>query len=123
MFGNDASVAFAGSQGNFELNVYKPLMAFDTVESLVLLTDAMESFRLHLVEGLGVDEARIGENLRRSLMLVTALTPHIGYDRAAEIAEAAHANGSTLREEAVRLGHCSGDEFDAWVRPQDMTHP
>ncbi|MBX7160812.1 MAG: class II fumarate hydratase [Acidimicrobiia bacterium] len=123
VFGNDASVAFAGSQGNFELNVYKPLMAFDTVESLVLLSGAMSSFRVHLVEGLAADEDRIGDNLSRSLMLVTALTPHIGYDRAAEIAKAAHVAGSTLREEAVRLGYCSAEEFDAWVRPGDMTHP
>lgn len=123
VFGNDASVAFAGSQGNFELNVYKPLIAFDTVESLRLLTDAMDSFRVHLVDGLAADEVRIRANLERSLMLVTALTPHIGYDKAAEIAKAAHANGTTLREEAARLGHCTPAEFDAWVRPADMTHP
>lgn len=123
VFGNDASVAFAGSQGNFELNVYKPLMAFDTVESLRLVTDAMDSFRANLVDGLAADVERIGTNLTRSLMLVTALAPHIGYDKAAAIAEAAHARGTTLQAEAQRLGHCTPEQYDAWVRPADMTHP
>lgn len=123
VFGNQTTVAFAGSQGHFELNVYKPVIADAVLQSVRLLADAADSFRRHCVEGIKADEDRIGELLGRSLMLVTALAPRIGYDRAAAVAKAAHANGTTLREEAVRLGHVTGEEFDALVRPQDMTGP
>jgi fumarate hydratase class II len=121
VFGNQTTVAFAGSQGHFELNVYKPVMADAVLQSIRLLADAADSFRRHCVEGIVADEARIRDLLGRSLMLVTALAPRIGYDKAAAVAKAAHRNGTTLREEAVRLGHVSGEEFDALVRPQDMT--
>ena len=121
VFGNQTTVAFAGSQGHFELNVYKPVMADAVLQSIRLLADAADSFRRHCVEGIVADEARIRDLLGRSLMLVTALAPRIGYDKAAAVAKAAHRNGTTLREEAVRLGHVSSEEFDALVRPQDMT--
>lgn len=121
VFGNQTTVAFAGSQGHFELNVYKPVMADAVLQSIRLLADAADSFRRHCVEGIVADEARIRDLLGRSLMLVTALAPRIGYDKAAAVAKAAHRNGTTLREEAVRLGHVTGEEFDALVRPQDMT--
>ena len=123
VFGNQTTVAFAGSQGHFELNVYKPVMADAVLQSIRLLADAADSFRRHCVEGIVADESRIRDLLGRSLMLVTALAPRIGYDKAAAVAKAAHRNGTTLREEAVRLGHVSGEEFDALVRPQDMIGP
>ncbi len=123
VFGNQTTVAFAGSQGHFELNVYKPVIADAVLQSIRLLADGAESFRKHCIEGLKADEARIADLLGRSLMLVTALAPRIGYDKAADIAKAAHANGTTLREEALRLGHVTADEFDALIRPQDMTGP
>ncbi|MHB2169279.1 class II fumarate hydratase [Alsobacter sp. R-9] len=121
VFGNQATVAFAGSQGHFELNVYKPVIADAVLQSIRLLADAADSFRAHCIEGIQPDEPRIREHLDRSLMLVTALAPRIGYDAAAAVAKAAHANGTTLREEAIRLGHVSGEEFDALVVPSAMT--
>jgi fumarate hydratase, class II len=120
VMGHDVAIGFAASQGQFELNVYKPLIAYDVLDSMTLLADAMASFSAHCVEGIEVDAQRTTELLERSLMLVTALAPHIGYDRAARIAKAAHANGWSLREAALALGEVSATDFDAWVRPQAM---
>ncbi|MEO6653477.1 MAG: class II fumarate hydratase [Ilumatobacteraceae bacterium] len=123
VFGNDTAVAFAGSQGNFQLNVYKPIMLHDTLDSIALLADAIRSFTDECLVGLEPDETRIAENLAANLMLVTALVPHIGYDRAAEIAKRAIASGSTLREAAIGLGHVTADQYDEWIDPAAMTHP
>ena len=123
VFGNHTTIAVAASQGHLELNVFKPVLAYDMLQSIRLLADAARSFTDNLVVGIRADEGRIGELMRRSLMLVTALTPKIGYDKAAKIAKAAHANGTTLREEAVRLGFVSAEEFDRLVRPERMTGP
>jgi fumarate hydratase class II len=123
VFGNDHAVAFAGSQGNFQLNAYKPLILYNLLESAELLADACSSFAARCVTGIVADEARIAEHLEGSLMLVTALSPHIGYERSATIAQTAHREGITLRQAALRLGYVSEAEFDAWMRPQDMTHP
>jgi fumarate hydratase class II len=123
VFGNHATVTVAASQGHLELNVLKPVLAYDMLQSIRLLADAARSFTDHCVAGIRADKARIEDLMRRSLMLVTALTPRIGYDNAAKIAKAAHANGTTLREEAVRLGLISAEEFDRLVRPERMTRP
>ena len=120
VFGNDATVAFAGSQGNFELNVYKPVMVHAVLESIRLLADGCRSFTDHCAVGIEPNYERIQQNLDSNLMLVTALNPHIGYDRAAKIAKRAHAEGSTLREAAVAEG-LSGEDFDRWVVPAEMT--
>ncbi|MBP6251879.1 MAG: class II fumarate hydratase [Rubrivivax sp.] len=121
VMGNDVAIGMAGASGNFELNVYKPVIAHNLMQSLRLLADGMRSFHTHCAAGIQPDEARIGELLQRSLMLVTALNPHIGYDKAAQIAKRAHHEGLTLREAAVASGHLSGEQFDAWVRPERMT--
>ena len=121
VFGNHTTMTLANSQGHFELNVYKPVLAYCMLQSIALVADAARSFTDNCIAGIRADEKRIGELMRRSLMLVTALTPRIGYDNAAKIAKAAHANGTTLREEAVRLGFVSGEEFDLIVRPEKMT--
>jgi len=123
VFGNQTTLSLAGSQGHFELNVYKPVIAYATLQSIRLLADASSSFTEHCVTGIRADESRIREHMERSLMLVTALAPVIGYERAAAIAKAAHANGTTLREEAIRLGYVSADDFDRLVRPDQMTRP
>jgi fumarate hydratase, class II len=123
VFGNQATIAFAGSQGHFELNVYKPVIAFAFLESLALLADAVDSFRRHCVEGLDANRKRIDELMRQSLMLVTALAPRIGYDNAAKIAKAAHLNGTSLREEALASALVDAAEFDALVRPEAMLAP
>ena len=123
VFGNQTTVTVAGSQGHFELNVYKPVLAYAMLQSIRLLGDAMTSFTDNCVTGIKANEPRIRELMQRSLMLVTALAPRIGYDKAAQVAKAAHANGTTLREEAVRLGFVSGAEFDRLVRPEKMTRP
>jgi fumarate hydratase class II len=123
VIGNDTAVAFAGAQGHFELNVFKPMMAYTTLQSLRLLADAMESFTEHCVVGLVPNEARIREHLRSSLMLVTALAPKIGYYKAAEVATKAHKEGTTLREAALALGATSADEFDSIIRPEEMCEP
>ena len=123
VFGNNTSITVAGSQGHFELNVYKPVMAYAMLQSIRLLGDAANSFTDNCIVGIKANEPRIAELMRRSLMLVTALAPHIGYDKAAQVAKAAHANGTTLREEAVRLGYVSGKDFDRLVRPGQMTRP
>ncbi len=123
VFGNDAAVAMAGSQGNFQLNVYKPVMAHNVLESVALLGDACASFEEHCARGLEPDVDRIEHNLEQNLMLVTALNPHIGYDKGAEIAKKAHAEGTTLREAAIASGHLSAEDFDRWVDPMAMTRP
>jgi fumarate hydratase class II len=120
VMGHDVAIGFAASQGHFELNVYKPLIALDVLDSLRLLGDAMESFTNHCVAGIEVDTQRTTELLNRSLMLVTALTPHIGYDRAAAIAKRAQSQGTSLREAALVEGDVSADNFDRWVRPAAM---
>ena len=123
VFGNQTTITVAGSQGHFELNVFKPVMAFAMLQSIHLLGDAARSFADNMVAGIEANEERIEELLERSLMLVTALSPKIGYDNASKVAKAAHKNGTTLREEAVKLGFVTEDEFDRLVRPGDMTHP
>ena len=120
VMGNNATMTIAGSQGHLELNVFKPLMAYTMLQSIRLLTDAVISFTDNCVAGVEANRERIKEHLDRSLMLVTALAPHIGYDKAAEIAKAAHKRGTTLREEALRLGAISAEDFDRLVRPEDM---
>ncbi len=121
VFGNDAAVAFAGSQGNFQLNVYKPVMVHNVLESIELLGDASHAFDAYCAAGLEPEHARIEANLARNLMLVTALNPHIGYDRAAAIAKHAHHEGLTLREAALASGHVTAGQFEAWVVPHAMT--
>ena len=123
VMGNDAAVAVAGSRGNLELNVCKPVIIHNVLHSIVLLTDACRTFRQFAVEGMEPDRERIQEHLSNSLMLVTALNPIIGYDKAAEVAKKAHKDKSTLRQAAVALGYLSGEEFDKAVRPEDMIHP
>jgi fumarate hydratase class II len=123
VLGNTTVVNVAASQGHFELNVYKPVIAHALLQSIGLLADAAQSFRFHCVDGLSANRAKIDDMMRRSLMLVTALTPQIGYDNAAKIAKAAHANGTTLKEEALRLGLISAEDFDRLVRPELMLHP
>src|SRR3954468_8597061 len=123
VMGNQTAMGFAGSQGHFELNVFNPVMAYNFLQSCRLLADAAVSFTDNMVGGIEAREDNIKANLERSLMLVTALAPHIGYDKAAKIAKTAHANGTTLREEAVGGGYVTNEEFDAWVRPEDMIHP
>ncbi len=123
IFGNQTAITVAGSQGHFELNVYKPVLAHCMLQSIQLMADAARSFTEHCIVGIRADEKRIDELMRRSLMLVTALAPRIGYDNAAKVAKTAHARGTTLKEEAVRLGLVSVDEFDRLVKPEKMTHP
>jgi fumarate hydratase class II len=123
VFGNQTTITVAASQGHLELNVYKPVIAHGMLQSIRLLADACVSFSENCIVGIRAHEDRIGELMRDSLMLVTALAPRVGYDRAAAIAKAAHANGTTLREEAIRLGDVSAEEFDRLVRPERMTHP
>ena len=123
VFGNDATVGFAGSQGNFQLNVFKPVMAWCCLESIQLIGDSCVSFNDHCAVGIEPNLARIQANLDSNLMLVTALNRHIGYDKAAKIAKNAHKKGLTLRDSALESGELTGDEFDAWVVPVDMTHP
>jgi fumarate hydratase class II len=123
VFGNQTTVTVAGSQGHFELNVYKPVLAYCMMQSIQLLADVTRSFTEHCVRGIRADEKRIRDLMERSLMLVTALAPKIGYDNAAKVAKAAHARGTTLKEEAVRLGFVSGAEFDRLVQPSKMIHP
>jgi fumarate hydratase, class II len=123
VFGNDHAVAFAGSQGNFQLNVYKPVILHNLLESAQLLADACRSFTVHCATGIEPAEKRIKEHLDGSLMLVTALSPHIGYEKAAKISLTAYHEDTTLREAALKLGFLTAEQFDAWVRPEDMTHP
>jgi len=123
VMGNDAAIGFAGSQGNFELNVFKPVMVFNYLHSVELLADASNSFVDHCVAGIEVNRAQIDSYVQNSLMLVTALAPKIGYDNAAKVAKAAHHSGISLREAAINLGYVTAEEFDAIVKPEDMTHP
>jgi fumarate hydratase class II len=123
VMGNDTAVAVAGSRGNLELNVCKPVIIHNILHSITLLADSCQAFREFAVEGLEPDRAQIRRHLENSLMLVTALNPLIGYDKAAEVAKKAHTEGSTLRESAVALGYLTPEEFDRAVRPADMTHP
>jgi fumarate hydratase class II len=120
VMGNDVAIGIGGASGNFELNVYKPLLAHNFLQSLRLLADGMLSFEAHCVRGIEARRERIAELLERSLMLVTALAPHIGYDRAAAIAKRAHQEGSTLRAAALAAGDVTAEQFDLWVRPADM---
>ncbi|NTX50940.1 class II fumarate hydratase [Myxococcus sp. CA051A] len=121
VMGNDVAVSIGGASGNFELNVFKPLIIHNVLQSCRLLADGMRSFRLNCAVGIEPNRARIQENLERSLMLVTALNPHIGYDNAAKIAKQAHKEGKTLKEVAVALGLLTSEQFDQWVRPEKMT--
>jgi fumarate hydratase, class II len=123
VMGNDAAIGFAGSQGNFELNVFKPVIIYNFLHSVRLLTDACRSFREHSVAGMGIDAERIERYVNSSLMLVTALTPRIGYDKAAEIAKKAHHEKLSLREAALKLGYLTEKEFDEIIQPEKMTHP
>ena len=123
VFGNHATITFAGSQGHFELNVFNPVMAYNFLQSCRLLADAAISFTDNLVIGIEAREDNIKAALERSLMLVTALAPKIGYDKAAQVAKTAHKNGTTLKEEALRLGFVTEKEFDELVRPEKMIGP
>ena len=123
VMGNDAAVGFAGSQGHFELNVYKPMMAYNVLQSMQLLGDASSAFTDNLIDGLAADEVRIDKLMRESLMLVTALAPEIGYDNATKVAKTAHKNGTTLLQEAIALGFVDKETFDRVVRPENMIGP
>jgi fumarate hydratase class II len=123
VFGNDAAVAFAGSQGHFQLNVFKPLMIHNVLESADLMADSCDSMRIHCATGIVPQMNRIQQNLDNSLMLVTALNPHIGYEKSATIAKTALQKGTSLKEAAVSLGYVSAEDYDLWVIPAEMTHP
>jgi fumarate hydratase class II len=123
VMGNDAAVGFAGSQGHFELNVYKPMMAYNVLQSMQLLGDASATFTKNLIDGLQADEARIDKLMRESLMLVTALAPEIGYDNATKVAKTAHKNGTTLKQEAIGMGFVDEETFERVVRPENMVGP
>ncbi len=120
VFGNDVAVNFGGASGNFELNVFRPMIAYNVMQSVRLLADGMRSFNDHCAVGITPNRERIAELVQRSLMLVTALNPHIGYDKAAFIAKKAHKEGTSLREAAIASGHLTGEQFDQWVRPEKM---
>jgi fumarate hydratase class II len=123
VMGNDVAIGFAGSQGNFELNVFNPVMIHNLLHSIRLLKDACRGFVDYCVNGIELNRAQIDKHLRESLMLVTALNPHIGYDNAAKIAKHAHKQGISLRESAIALGLLTGEQFDEYVKPEEMTHP
>ena len=120
VLGNDTTISFAGTQGNYELNVFKPVMAYNFLQSAQLLADAMTSFNEHCAVGIEANKSRIKELVDKSLMLVTALNTHIGYENAAKIAKTAHKNGTTLKEEAINLGLLTAEQFDEWVKPENM---
>ena len=120
VLGNDTTISFAGSQGHFQLNVFKPVMAANFLQSAQLLADVCISFDEHCATGIEPNYQRIKQQLDQSLMLVTALNTHIGYENAAKIAKTAHKNGTTLKEEAINLGLVTAEQFDEWVRPEDM---
>lgn len=123
VIGNDVTITIAGASGNFELNVYRPVLAFNILQSIRLMAEVSVSFAENCVDGILADEERIHKNLHNSLMLVTALNPHIGYDKAAEVAKKAHKNNKTLRETIVELGYMSGEDFDRLVKPEKMIKP
>jgi fumarate hydratase, class II len=122
IMGNDVAITVGGASGNFELNVYKPLMIHNFLQTCRLIADGCDSFRQHCVDGIEPNYPRIEENLQKSLMLVTALNPHIGYDKAAQIAKKAHKEGTNLKDAALALGHLTSEQFDQWVVPGDMVH-
>jgi fumarate hydratase, class II len=121
VIGNDVAVSTGGMQGHYQLNVFKPLMAANVLQSAALLGDACNSFAEHCVQGIEPNRSAIKQHLDNSLMLVTALNTHIGYEKAAQIAKAAHKNGTTLKQEAIKLGFVTAEQFDAWVVPAAMT--
>ena len=121
VFGNDVAINIGGASGNFELNVFRPMIIHNFLQSVRLLADGMNSFEEHCARGIAANHERIEELMERSLMLVTALTPHIGYDKATEIAKHAHREGSTLKQAALALGYVTSEQFDQWVRAEDMT--
>lgn len=123
VMGNDATINLAGTQGNFELNVFKPVMIYNFLQSVRLLADTCRMFNIHCAKGIEPNRERLAENMNKSLMLVTALNPHIGYDKAAKIAKNAHHKGITLKESALELGILTAEEFDKYVRPEDMISP
>jgi fumarate hydratase class II len=123
VFANDTAVTFADSQGNFELNVFKPVMIHNFLHSIRLLHDSSHGFVEYCIRGIELNRKQIDEHLQGSLMLVTALNPHIGYDKAAQVAKHAHKKGISLRESAIALGFLSGEDFDKFVKPEEMTHP
>jgi fumarate hydratase class II len=123
VMGHDAAIGFAASQGQFELNVFKPLIVLDVLDSQRLLADAMRSFGTHCVAGLRVNADHVKAQVSKSLMLVTALAPHIGHTLAAQVAQKAQASGTTLREAALELGAVAAEDFDAWMQPQHMLQP
>lgn len=123
VFANDLATSFGGSQGNFELNVFKPVMIHNFLHSVRLLNDATHSFIEYCISGIQLNREKIDEHVRDSLMLVTALNPYIGYDNAAKVAKNAHKKGISLRESAIELGVLSGEEFDKYVKAEEMTHP
>ena len=123
VMGNDAAIGFAGSQGNFELNVFKPVMIYNFLHSVRLLADSCRSFREHCAAGIEVNRSQIDKYVKNSLMLVTALSPLVGYDKSAKIAHTAHVDHSSLRAAAIKLGFLTGEEFDHWVKPEEMTSP
>jgi fumarate hydratase class II len=123
VFGNDVAITIGGASGNFELNVFKPLIAYNALQSIRLVGDTCASFEAHCARGIEPNRPEIDRRLRGSLMLVTALAPHLGYDKSASVAKHAHATGKTLREAALELGYVTPEEFDAWVKPEDMVGP
>jgi fumarate hydratase class II len=123
VFGSDVAINFGGASGNFELNVFRPMIAHNFLQSVRLLADGMTSFNDHCAAGIAPNRERIAELVSASLMLVTALNPHIGYDKAAFIAKKAHKEGSSLRSAAVASGYVTSEQFDVWVIPAKMTHP
>ena len=123
VMGNDTAITFAGASGNFELNVYRPVIAFNILQSIRLLADACDSFLVNAIEGIEPNKKRIHENLYNSLMLVTALNPHIGYDKAAKVAKKAYSENLSLREAIVELDYMSEEDFDKLVQPEKMIRP
>jgi fumarate hydratase, class II len=123
VFGNDVAINIGGASGNFELNVFKPLLIHNFLQSVRLLADGMDSFDDHCAQGITARQDRIAELMERSLMLVTALAPHIGYDKAAKIAKQAHQDGTTLKQAALTLGYVTEQQFADWIKPHEMTAP
>lgn len=123
VFGNDAAIGFAGSQGNFELNVFKPVIIYNFLHSVRLLADTCRSFTEHCAVGIEVNRKQVESYVANSLMLVTALSPIVGYDKSAKIAHTAHVDGSSLREATIKLGFLTGEQFDQYVKPEEMTRP
>ena len=123
VIGNDVTITFAGASGNFELNVYRPVIAYNILESIKLLSEASKSFTTNAVNGIEPNVERINDNLYNSLMLVTALNPHIGYDKAAEVAKNSYKENISLKESVIELGYLTGEEFDKLVQPSQMISP